>query len=152
MAERTTPHHAADDCVPDATDHMEALGYERGQLTDEERIRIHERIQEASGLITQSEDDLPWEHPRKQELKDLGHRVWEIGYEILGAARYVAVDELAQIISDLDEEQPFLVGCDHATEDEITDAAPRRVAERIHERLHARARSEVAPTSAGDTP
>lgn len=25
---RTAPHHPADDCVPDATDHMQALGYE----------------------------------------------------------------------------------------------------------------------------
>lgn len=28
MAERTLPHNDADDCYSDATDHMEALGYE----------------------------------------------------------------------------------------------------------------------------
>lgn len=56
-------------------------------LSPVERIRIHERIQEACGLISQAEDDLPHEHPAKEELRDLGKRVWVIGYEmILGDA------------------------------------------------------------------
>lgn len=118
-------------------------------LTDEERVRIHERIQEATGLISQAEDDLPREMPAKEELRKLGRRVWEIGYEILGAVRYSQVDELAKIISDLDEEQPFLsAGDDQVTDvgpgeiDVVLDASvsPRRVAERILERVRERAR------------
>jgi hypothetical protein len=105
-------------------------------LTSEERVRIHERIQEATGLIGQAEDDLPWEHPDKQHLKDLGKQVWEIGYKILGDTKYSQVDELATVIADLDEEQPFLSG---AIDDvDLADASPRRVAERILERLHGR--------------
>jgi hypothetical protein len=48
------------------------------------RIRIHERIQEAVGLIGQAEDELSPDDEAKQELKKLARRVWEIGYELLG--------------------------------------------------------------------
>jgi hypothetical protein len=105
-------------------------------LSPEERIRIHERIQEACGLISQAEDDLPHGDEAKQELRDLSRRVWEIGYEILDDAKYVPVDELAKIIADLDEQQPFLSGEIDGVD--LADASPRRVAERIHAALHRR--------------
>jgi hypothetical protein len=105
-------------------------------MTPELRIRTHERIQEAVALIGQAEDELPHDHERKQELKDLAQRVWEIGYEILDDAKYVPVDELAAIIERLDAEQPFLSG--EIDNVDLADASPRRVAERLHAALHGR--------------
>jgi hypothetical protein len=54
------------------------------QPTLVERVRIHERMQQASALIRQVEDDLPHGHPDKGELKRLSDEVWEKGYELLG--------------------------------------------------------------------
>lgn len=48
-----------------------------------ERVRIHERIQQAVALIGQAEDDLPHEHQAKAELKATSRRLWELGYELL---------------------------------------------------------------------
>lgn len=118
------------------------------------RIRIHERIQEATGLISQAEDDLPRDHPAKEQLRDLGKRVWELGYEILGDARYTPVEDLAAIIAELDEQEPFLAGevihLEHGGVEVLKAAgAPRRAAERILERLHEVEPVDLSPSSIG---
>jgi hypothetical protein len=109
------------------------------RLTAEQRIRIHERIQQAVALIGEAEDELPHEDESRQELRDLHRRLWVMGYEILDDAKYVPVEELAAIIERLDAEQPFLSG--EIDDVDLFDASPRRVAERIHEALHGRAES-----------
>lgn len=53
-------------------------------LTGPQRIRMHERIQQAVGLINEAEDDLPQSDPIKVELHDIARRVWVLGYELLG--------------------------------------------------------------------
>lgn len=47
-------------------------------------IRNHERMQQASALIGQVEDDLDRDHPLKEQLRYLHDDVWRAGYEILG--------------------------------------------------------------------
>lgn len=119
---RSAPHHSADDCVPDATDHMEALGFEQprpctarssvsdascvldaGHPADSQlrfhrfpkvagstdllstitRIRIHERLMQAQGLIDQAADELGGQDETRGELKAHGHDIWMIGLEVL---------------------------------------------------------------------
>lgn len=52
-------------------------------MNDAWRIRNHERLQIASGLIDQVRDELPHEDPRRAELAGHRQRVWEIGYELV---------------------------------------------------------------------
>jgi cob(I)alamin adenosyltransferase len=92
-------------------------------ITPEQRVRIHERLQEAVALIGQAEDELAHEDEAKQELKDLAKSVWVIGYEILGDAKYVPVDELAAVIEQIDL---------------TADAPASYFAQQILDRLHAR--------------
>lgn len=104
-------------------------------LGGEERVRIHEQLQQASGLIRQAQDELPLDDPAKEELHELAERVWEIGYELLGSVRYEPVDELAKIIEELDAEEPFLAGEIDSEEISVV-VTPWGVAARLLDRLH----------------
>lgn len=53
-------------------------------LTAEQRIRIHERLLQAQGLIDQAADELTPRDEAKAELKAHARAVWLIGTEISG--------------------------------------------------------------------